>query len=66
MSFEEDFPSLAVVYFGDMDDVINAISLHCLDKQRVKETILKICGQEGTDVLEPLGEKLLKELGLDK
>ena len=71
----EEFPSLEGKYLVDgkaypyNNELIKIqtkdIEESTIDKQRIRETVYKISGQEGGS-LEPIGERILKELGLEK
>ena len=70
MTFEEDFPTLTKCYdveeklFGDPMLVEQKyLRISCLDKQRVREAIMKLHGLNGK-ILAPQMEWLLQELGL--
>ena len=65
MSFEEEFPSLKEYMYEDImvrsvlnhRDLQEILSKHCLDKQRVKEAIMRLPDDNRRHIL-------LKELGI--
>lgn len=75
MTFEEQFPSMKNTNWNlpvDEDYIKEEITLHCLDKQRVKEAIAKLqlkdlaLGKKmSADVYIKSFDWLTKELGLE-
>ena len=75
MKFEEEFPNMKNIKGGlysfirNNDAVKEAIRIHCLDKQKVKEVILrKINFYESMNecIIASEMKDMLKELGVDK
>lgn len=76
MTFESDFPSLkfmttsATDREGTTEEIVmcSSVALHCLDKARVREAILKCMKDyqryDGEYAGMLSGDELLKELGL--
>ena len=75
ITFEEQFPSLKDIFYYpednneigcEGDNVVSTedILKHCLDKQRVKEILIK--NMDSANYIEMLIDDLFKELGLDE
>ena len=71
-SFEEEFPSLKDLVIIKEDEAVfdwnryvisvGEVHKHTIDKQRVRETIKRVCLQTGAEITE---KHLLIDLGLD-